>query len=68
VFGTTPWIYPDSPFQYTSLEGLPLWGFGGLIIVMLYQSITEKTVEYIDGIMLCLLLAVLWVAGCSILL
>jgi len=61
LVGTTPWIYPRSPFQYTSLEGLPLWGLGALLCASAYRAIMEGKVKYLLGTVLPLALAALWI-------
>lgn len=61
LVGSTPWIYPHSPIHYTSLGGLPLWGFGGFIIVAIYKSVTQRRVKPLVGVVAPLLLAMLWI-------
>lgn len=61
IVGTTPWIYPNSPIHYTSLEGLPLWGFGGFIIVAIYKAITQMKPRLLVNILAPLVLAILWI-------
>jgi hypothetical protein len=59
--GTTPWIYPDSVLRYTSLEGLPLWGLGGLICITIYRAYSHRNWKISAGIIPLLVLACLWV-------
>ena len=61
VVGTTPWLYPDSPLRYTSFEGVPLWGFGGLVCVSVYNTVMRKEAKQLLGVIPSLLLAVLWI-------
>lgn len=61
LVGTTPWIYSNSPLHYTSLEGLPLWGFGGLLIVSVYEFVMKRRAKLLLGVVAPLLLGVLWV-------
>lgn len=61
VVGTTPWIYPDSPIHYTSLEGLPLWGLGGFIIVAMYKAISWRKAKHLLGMIPPMILGVLWI-------
>jgi len=61
VVGVTPWTYPDSPLGYTSLEGLPLWGCGGLICVSVYRAFTGRSVKMLSGMVISLVLAASWV-------
>lgn len=61
VVGVTPWLYPDSPLHYTSLEGLPLWGFGGLICVSIYKAVTQRKTKPLIGMVISLVLAALWI-------
>jgi len=61
LFGAAPWIYPNSPLQYTSLEGMPMWGFGGLASIGIYKCITEKSARHIPKIIIPLGLSALWV-------
>ncbi len=59
--GVTPWIYPNSPVHFTSLEGLPLWGFGGLICILLNQAILQRKAKFLLGVIPLLVLPVLWI-------
>jgi hypothetical protein len=59
IVGTTPWLYPDSPLRYTSFEGVPLWGFGGLVCVSVYNAIIKREVKKLLGVIPPLLLAAL---------
>jgi len=59
--GRTPWIYPDSVLRYTSFEGLPLWGMGGLICVVIYRAYSSRSWRMSAGILPPLILAALWV-------
>ena len=61
IVGTTPWIYADSPLVYTSLEGVPLWGLGGLICVTIYLSFSKGKVKYLLGLVPLLILAAAWI-------
>lgn len=61
MVGSTPWIYPTSPLHYTSLEMLPLWGFGGLICISIYKSIVERKVKLLTNAVIPLVLAALWI-------
>ena len=61
VVGVTPWIYPNSWLHYTSLEGLPLWGFGGLICVSIYTAVRQRSVRLLSGAAISLVLAALWI-------
>ena len=61
VVGVTPWTYPNSWLHYTSLEGLPLWGFGGLICVSIYTAFTRRSVRLLFGAAISLVLAALWI-------
>lgn len=61
VGGTAPWLYPNSPLGYTSLEVIPLWGFGGLICVSVYRALIEKKLRPLLGAGLSLILAALWI-------
>ena len=61
IVGVAPWSYPESFLHYTSLEGLPLWGFGGLVCISLYHTITEKKVKHLLEAAVSLILALLWI-------
>ena len=61
ITGTTPWRYADSPLHYTSLEGVPLWGFGGLICVSIYQSFSQGKAKPLLGLIPLLILAAAWI-------
>ncbi len=61
VVGVAPWIYPDSPLHYTSLEVLPLWGFGGLVCISIYKSIVDRVAKRLVGMIIPLVLAALWI-------
>ena len=61
VVGVTPWTYPNSWLHYTSLEGLPLWGFGGLICVSIYEAVTRRSVKLLFGAVTPLVLGALWI-------
>ena len=61
IVGTAPWIYADSPLKYTSLEGLPLWGFGGLICVSIYRSYSQRKKKPLLGLIPLLILAAVWI-------
>jgi len=43
IVGNTPWKYPNSFLHYTSLEGIPLWGVGGLIAILIYKAVNCRT-------------------------
>jgi len=40
--GDCPYIYPDSPFTYSSLIMMPLWGLVGLQAAVIYLAIAHK--------------------------
>jgi len=61
VVGQTPWVYPNSILRYTSFEGLPLWGVGGLICVIIYRAYTGRLWRLLLWILPLLLFAALWV-------
>ncbi len=61
MVGTAPWIYPDSPLRYASLEGLPLWGFGGLVCVSVYRAITDRRSKLLLGAIPPIMLTILWI-------
>ncbi len=61
VVGNTPWIYPLSFLHYTSLEGIPLWGFGGFIAIAVYRTIRKRRAKELLKAIIPLLLAVLWI-------
>ncbi len=61
ICGTTPWVYPNSLFRYTSLEGLPLWGFGGLVFISIYEALKRREPKLLMGMILPLALALLWI-------
>jgi len=61
MVGVTPWTYPNSLLHYTSLEGLPLWGFGGLVIVSIFKSVIQRKAKLLLGTVAPLLLAALWI-------
>ena len=61
LLGTTPWLYADSPLHYTSLEGVPLWGFGGLICVSIYLSLSKGKIRYLSGLIPSLVMAAAWI-------
>ena len=59
--GQTPWIYPDSVLRYTSFEGFPLWGLGGLICIAIYRAYTGRRWRIAAGVIPPLVLAALWI-------
>ena len=59
--GQTPWIYPDSPLRYTSLETLPLWGVAGLICVIVYRACSNRSWKLSAGVIPLLALAAIWI-------
>jgi hypothetical protein len=59
--GQTPWIYPDSALRYTSFEGLPLWGMGGLICVTIYRAYNGRSWKLLIWAIPPMALAALWV-------
>lgn len=61
VVGVAPWTYPNSWLHYTSLEGLPLWGFGGLICVSIYKAVTQRSAKLLLGMVIPLALVLLWI-------
>ena len=61
IVGVAPWTYPNSWLQYTSLEGLPLWGFGGLICVSIFLTIKQRSAKLLLGAGISLGLAALWI-------
>ena len=61
IIGNTPWVYPNSPMQYTSFEGIPLWGLAGLIAFSIYSAILDRKVKRLRGVIIPLALAILWI-------
>ena len=59
LVGTCPWTYPDSPWRWTSPEGLPLWGVAGWLIISLYYAIGKRQARALYGVLACLVVAVL---------
>ena len=68
MVGTTPWVYPNSPLHYTTLEIIPLWGFGAFIFASLYDAFTEREWRLVLGAILPLFLGILWVVFYSVIL
>ena len=61
LVGIAPWIYPNSFLHYTSLEGIPLWGFGGFFIIAVHKAIHNKRPKELVVALVLLLLAALWI-------
>lgn len=61
MLGTAPWLYPGSALHYTSLEVLPMWGFGSLVCVAIYEAVMRRDKHYLVLTMPPLVLAALWV-------
>ena len=61
VVGVAPWVYPDSWLRHTSLEGVPLWGLGGMICVSIYKAAARRNAKWLLGMLISLVLAVLWI-------
>lgn len=61
IVGVTPWVYPNSPLQYTSFEGIPLWGLAGLIAFSIYSAILDRKLGRLRGAIIPLILAALWI-------
>jgi len=61
LVGVTPWAYPNSPVHFTSLEMIPLWGFAGLICILLYQVIFERKAKFLLSLIPLLILPALWI-------
>ena len=61
LFGQTPWIYPHSMLTYTSFEGLPLWGLGGLIPIVIYRAYKSRKLQRLLPVLPLLALASLYV-------
>lgn len=59
--GTAPWIYPNSCLHYTSFEGVPLWGFGGVLCVSIYRAITKRNSKLLLGAVISVALGALWI-------
>ncbi len=59
--GTTPWIYPESALRFTSLEVIPLWGFGGLVCAAIYEAIMRRIPHFLLLAIPPLILAALWI-------
>ena len=66
IVGTTPWIYPNSPLTFTSLEGVPLWGLGGWLTVCIYKSVIQRKAKLLAGVLIPLALAALWICFYSL--
>lgn len=62
LIGEPPWLYPESPLLYTSLDWMPLWGFAAFTIHPIYRSVTERKPKLLKGIVAPLALAMLWIA------
>lgn len=61
IIGSSPWVYPNSILEYTSFEGIPLWGFAGLISFSIYHAILDRKVERLLGAIFPMILAILWI-------
>lgn len=61
ITGSSPWVYPNSILEHTSFEGIPLWGFGGLIGFSIYRAILDRSLKRLLGAIIPLLLAVIWI-------
>ena len=61
MVGNTPWLYYDSFLRYTTLEMLPLWGFGGLIGVAVWNSIMLLSAKPLLLAVIPLILSALWI-------
>jgi len=68
IIGTCPWIYPNSPIVYSSLEGMPLWGFGGVFGIALYRAIAGRNIRELKWALISTILAILWVLFCGLVL
>lgn len=68
IAGTCPWIYPNSPLLYSSFEGMPLWGLGGVFGISLYRALAKKKARELLGALVATVLAVLWVLFCALVL
>ncbi len=61
LVGKVPWVYPDSVFGYTSLEVIPLWGFGALVCIAVFSAIMLGRAKYLLYCLPPLILAALWI-------
>jgi len=61
LVGTAPWLYPGSFLHYTCLEGMPLWGLGGILGFSIYQALTSREAKRLLGVIPPLLLAAVWI-------
>ncbi len=61
IVGSTPWIYPNSILHYTSFEGIPLWGFGGVVCVLIYKAIIDRKPKRLLEAIIPLMLAAIWI-------
>jgi hypothetical protein len=68
VVGTAPWMYPNSPWRYTCLEGVPLWGFGGFVAIAVYRAVRDRSARRLLGAVVPLVLAALWILFCTLVL
>lgn len=68
VVGVAPWIYPNSPFRFTCLEGVPLWGLGGFVAVSVYRAVKDRSARRLLRAVVPLVLAALWILFCTLVL
>lgn len=61
VVGQSPWLYPSSPFEYTSLEGIPLWGLGGVLAAAVTHAIKQNNPRHLIVFAPTTVLAVIWI-------
>lgn len=61
VVGTTPWVYPDSLFHFTSWAVLPTWGLGGLVGVSVYRALVHRKARLLLSAIPPLVLSALWI-------
>jgi hypothetical protein len=61
TLGNAPWVYPESVLRYTSLEVVPMWGFGALVCASIYRAIMSGRARHLLDSVLPLILAALWI-------
>lgn len=66
IVGECPWIYLNSALVYTSWEGAPLWGLGGLTTIQLYKAVRYRNMRALGYVAILQVLAMFWIATVSI--
>lgn len=67
IFDSSPWIYPDSIFRYSSWKVAPMWGLGALTVLQLSKAVRNRDRQALIYVAIIQAITILWIIILSIL-